>query len=255
VVYDIDGPRIRLGVLWFAAVVAGLAVGPALMVPLYAVAAGWAGLQIARAWRALGAQVRPALAAGGAASIPVAAAFGVPLAGVAVLAVVLVAVVAGAAESLRGAALVDAAGVTVQSACFVGLAAAGVVLTLRLEIGAAVVLVVLVAAYEIGDYIVGSGASSSVEGPVAGAVAVAAACFVVAVLRVPPFEGAEALVFGGFAAVGCPMGQLLASALLPAADSHAPALRRLDSLLVLAPLWAWLIGVYLERSISGANPI
>ena len=120
-------------------------------------------------------------------------------------------------------------------------------LTLRLEIGAAVTLVLLVAAYEVGDYVVGSGASSSVEGPVAGIVAIAATCLLVAVLRVPPFDGAPVFVFGGFAALGCPLGQVLGSALLPSADAHAPALRRLDSLLLLGPAWPILVGILLEQ--------
>lgn len=249
VVYDVEGPRIRLGILWFAAVVAGLVVGPALLVPLYAASAGWAGHQIAMAWRAAGLPGDPWLAAAGAAAITAVAAFGVPLVGVVVLALVLLAVVIAASGDRRRAGLLAAAGTTMQSALFPGLAGAGVVLTLRLEIGATVVLLMLVAVYEIGDYVVGSGASSSFEGPAAGAVAVAVASFVVAVLRAPPFDGAEALVFGGFVAVGCPLGQLFGSAVLPSADAHAPALRRLDSLLVLAPAWALLIGIYLERSI------
>ena len=49
------------------------------------------------------------------------------------------------------------------------------------------------------------------------------------------------------AAVCCPVGQLVASALLPDPDSPAPALRRIDSFLVLGPLWAFLLGLYLTR--------
>ena len=71
--------------------------------------------------------------------------------------------------------------------------------------------------------------------------------FVVAELQIPPFEGNDAWVFGGLAAVACPAGQLLASALLPSPRSYAPALRRIDSLLVLAPLWAWLVGLYIAQ--------
>ena len=127
------------------------------------------------------------------------------------------------------------------------LGAAGVVLTLRLEIGAAVTLVLLVAAYEVGDYLVGSGASSSIEGPIAGIVAMAAICAAIAVLRVPPFDGGAVFVFGGFAALLCPLGQVAASALLPRADAPAPALRRLDSLLLLGPAWPLLVGLLLQE--------
>jgi hypothetical protein len=36
----------------------------------------------------------------------------------------------------------------------------------------------------------------------------------------------------------------VAGLLLPDATVRAPALRRLDSLLVIGPLWAWLVGLY-----------
>ena len=143
--------------------------------------------------------------------------------------------------------LLEAAGATLQCALPPGFAAAGVVLTLRLEIGAAVTLVLLVAAYEVGDYLVGSGAASSLEGPIAGIVAIAAMCFILAVLRVPPFDGGAVFVFGGFAALGCPLGQVTASALLPRVDARAPALRRLDSLLLLGPAWPFLVGLLLQE--------
>jgi hypothetical protein len=36
----------------------------------------------------------------------------------------------------------------------------------------------------------------------------------------------------------------MASAVLPGAGAHAPALRRIDTLLVLAPLWAATAGAF-----------
>ena len=51
------------------------------------------------------------------------------------------------------------------------------------------------------------------------------------------------------AMIACPAGQILASALLPKASAHAPALRRLDTMLVVAPAWAGLIGLYLARAV------
>jgi len=47
----------------------------------------------------------------------------------------------------------------------------------------------------------------------------------------------------GVAAVCCPVGQWIASAILPRPDAHAPALRRIDTLLLLAPLWVVAAGV------------
>ena len=54
--------------------------------------------------------------------------------------------------------------------------------------------------------------------------------------------------FAVLAAVTCPAGQILASAMLPSASVRAPALRRLDSWLIVAPAWAGLVGLYLQRA-------
>ena len=71
---------------------------------------------------------------------------------------------------------------------------------------------------------------------------------VLAVTEVPPFRGVDIWTFAALAAVACPAGQLLASAMLPRAGARAPALRRLDSALIVAPAWAGLIGLYLQRA-------
>lgn len=240
----------RLGLLWFGAVVAALAIGWPAVTVLYAAAAGWAGVQAAAAWVEEGTGANRVIAAVGAGGLVVAAAFGSGLLGLALLVLVVAALGAGAVGAGRRGALVDSAGTTVLCALFVGLAGAGVVLSLRLEIGAAAVLILLVAAYEVGDYLVGSGAGNALEGPAAGIVAIAVVTVVVVVLEVPPFEGADAYTFGALAAIGCPLGQLLGSLVLPRADAPAPALRRLDSLLLLGPTWPLLVGLYMQSMAS-----
>jgi hypothetical protein len=249
VVYDTSGPRITLGVIWFALVIGALVVGPGALVPLYGAMAALAGFQTASAWRTAGSQADRWVAALAGAAVVIGAAWGIGSLGLAILAAVVVALAVAALETKALRQGFDAAGTTLLSALPVGIGAAGVILTLRLEIGAAVTLVVLVAAYEVGDYLVGSGASSSVEGPIAGIVAIAATCLVVAVLRVPPFDGVPVFVFGGFAALCCPLGQVVGSALLPSVEARAPALRRLDSLLVLGPVWPVLVGILLQEVI------
>ena len=247
VAYDVEGPRVRMGLLWFGLVVAALVLGPIALVPLYSVMAALAGYQSARAWRGVGSGADPWLAGLGAGAIAGSAAFGIGLVGLSVLVLCGLAVIVGAIEVGRRSPVFEAAGTTVQCALFVGFAAASVALTLRLEIGAVATLVLLVSAYEAADFVVGSGASSSIEGPIAGIVTMAVVTGVIAVLRVPPFDGAAVYVFGGFAAVCCPLGQLAGSAILPRADAKALGLRRLDSLIVLGPVWVLLIGIYLQR--------
>lgn len=250
VVYDVNGPRVRMGVLWFGLAIGALVLGPIAVTPLFAAVAGLAGYQSVRAWRAVGSGANQWVAALGAACIVGGSAFGIGLMGVVILVLPVLAVLVSAVEVRNRSPLFEAAGTTVQCALFAGMAAASVVLSLRLEIGAAVTLVLLVSAYEMGDFLVGSGASSSIEGPISGIVALAVVCGVIAVLRVPPFDGTPVFVFGGFAAVACPLGQLAGSAILPRADSRALALRRLDSLIVLGPVWVLLIGIYLDQLIT-----
>jgi len=69
------------------------------------------------------------------------------------------------------------------------------------------------------------------------------------VLRVPPFDGTPVFAFAALAAVLCPAGQLAASAILPAADAHAPSVRRIDSLLILAPVWVWTVGLFIDARV------
>ncbi|MEQ1788774.1 MAG: hypothetical protein ABL966_17120, partial [Acidimicrobiales bacterium] len=133
------------------------------------------------------------------------------------------------------------AGWTVQCALFPGLAALSMVLLARLDQGSAIALLLLVSAYETGDYIVGSGARNPYEGPAAGLSAIVVITFIISTLPISALSFGEAWFFGGVVAVLAPLGQLLASALLPAAASPASGLRRLDSLLLAGP--AWCIGV------------
>lgn len=243
-VYDTTGPRVTLGVAWFALAVAALVLGRAPLAFVYAVAAGWAGLEVARRQQEVRTAVDPWLAALAAGAVGASALGGTRMLGATVLAAVVVAVGSSVLGPRRGAPPLAAAGASLLCALPFGLAAAGVVLTRELEIGAAVVLVLLVSAYEAGDFLIGSGSSNSLEGPVTGMVTVGVTAMVMAALQVPPFDGAPVFTFAALAAVACPLGQVATSALLPAADARAPAARRLDSLLVLAPVWAWAVGLY-----------
>jgi len=61
------------------------------------------------------------------------------------------------------------------------------------------------------------------------------------VLLPAPFDTNSYPLFAALAAVGAPLGQIVASAILPRGVAWAPALRRLDSYLVVAPLWLLLL--------------
>ena len=67
--------------------------------------------------------------------------------------------------------------------------------------------------------------------------------FAVGALDIKPFAFPRAFLFAALAIVLCPAGQLVASAVLPSAAAPASALRRLDSLILLAPAWAFAVGL------------
>jgi hypothetical protein len=241
-VYDVAGPRVRFGVLWFLANMAGLAVGLELMAPLYIVTAGTAGLQAASAWRRREVRAHTVVAGVGAGLIALGAAVSIGFMGVAILVVVGVAYYVALID-LEGGNPVNQASYTVQCALLPGLAAAGVLLTLRYDLIAAAGLVLLVSAYDSGDFLIGSESRRRWEGPAMGAIAVMVMTFALSTLRLPPFVLPQSLYLGALAALLCPIGQLVASAVLPDAAVRAPAVRRLDSSMILAPVWPVAIGV------------
>ena len=101
------------------------------------------------------------------------------------------------------------------------------------SIVAAAVLVVVASAYELGDYIVGSGASNSIEGPLAGITTATLVALPLALVLVEPYDtGGVALLV--FAALACPFGQIVASAALPGAA--APTRRRCGAS---TRCWCW----------------
>ena len=238
VVYDIDGPRVRLGVGWFLLALVGVFLGPVTAALVYGAAAGWAARQVVRAWGSIAWQ---ADVAAGLGAVPVVAALGGTRALIAALAVAVVgAVVAACApggERLSGRGGHAAALGILLLSIVPAAGAASMVLVRGDSRAAAVVLLLLVSAYDMGDFVVGSGASNPVEGPLAGITTALLVGVPLVLLLVNPFDDAGAALLG-FAAAACPLGQLAASALLPDAGASAPALRRIDTLLVLGPLWA-----------------
>lgn len=256
-IYDIDGPRVRMALVWGAGLVVAMVAGlPGLGVVFGAVGAV-AGLQTAAAWRRFSKQRPNAyVAAVMAGLLPVASVFGLGVAGLACLAGAGVSVAAAFATPSVDAKgrhrarttsqrLADL-GVGVQCWLIPGLAAASPVLIGRIELGATFALLVVLCAYDVGDFVVGTGANTVVEGPFAGLVSAAVLTWSLYVLdgmiNLPPFGESSIAIFGAFAALLAPLGQITASGLLPRADARAPALRRLDTLLVAGPVW--LLGLW-----------
>jgi hypothetical protein len=246
VVYDVNGPRITLGIGWFLLEIVAMAARRYGVAVLFAATGAFASLQTAIAWRKAGARPHRVVAGAGAAVIAFSGAIATEFVGVAILgfvaAALFVAYSAAAATRRPNAHPLDDAAFTIRCGLFTGFAAGCVAITARYSLTAAVGLVLVVAAYEIGDYIVGSGANNPYEGPVAGATAIVVVMFAITAIGLKPFVFPGSFALAALAATLCPAGQLTASAILPSADAPAGALRRIDSLLLLAPVWALVVG-------------
>lgn len=246
--YDLEGPRIRLGLLWFVAVFLTLGLGRALadlplIAVLYAAVAAIAAANIVDAWSRRPVPLVRSGAMAIAGVVGLSASVGARALGATLLAAVVVGLVIGLVQSFRRQRLLVTTALVLQASLPVGVAAASVVLTMRYEIGACVILLAILMAFDSGDFIIGSGAGSAIEGPLAGGLMIVLVGAVAAIIGAPPFDGTLVWPFVAAAVVLCPLGQILASWLLPDAATRAPALRRIDSLLVLGPCWAWGVGL------------
>src|SRR5690606_36779543 len=104
VVYDTQGPRIRIRILWAVAVALALAFRPLRPYGLathYAVVAGASALQVVDAWHAVRSGADRWVAALGASTLPMLATLGVGLLGAGVLVVVAAALGAAAIRQDR----------------------------------------------------------------------------------------------------------------------------------------------------------
>ena len=243
VVQKTSRPHGRLGLAWAVAVVAATALGTGWMAGWLAIAAFAAASQTAMVWLARKERPLPAFAAATAAALPLAAISGVR----AMNAVVVVAVVATLVARLAAPTKAPSRDValTLVIGVAVGMAAASPVLLRDLGIHAPLFLLAIAASYDAGAYLIGTGASSPWEGPAAGVAAIIPLTMFAAIVLVPPFHGVAPILLGALGALLAPFGPVAGSALLGDAAASAPALRRLDSLLVLGPVWAWCAAAFL----------
>lgn len=260
VVHDTDGPRVRWGLVWFVASLAGAVVARGLLAVVMALAAGLAADQLLRlrdSDDAAAAGTRPGgllsdprrlPATLAAAALPLAAAAGTDTLAAALPAVVVVILVqrlcTASVQPGHARAVTDAALAT-STAVGIGLAAAAPVLAHGFGAQAAVVVLLLVCAYDAGDFLVGSGSATVWEGPAAGVAAVAVATFAVSVVPLEPLDARAAYALGAITCVLAPLGPLAGSLLI--GDGRRPArfLRRLDSLLILGPILPYALGAIL----------
>lgn len=247
--YRTDGPKVSLGVLWFLMLTGAVllasfndnrTLASIVIVAIAAPVAGLAGLQTGNAWfpNVTATRAWTALAAYLAAVAGVLGPVGVLLGVTVALIILAVYVMLYRGHNRPPLQLFD---VLARSSLPVGIAVASLAALGRIELGALASLILLVSAYEVGDFLVGSGSSNAIEGPLAGVVSLGAVAFFLFLVLPAPFTRTSILLFSALAGVCCTLGQIAASGLLPRGGEWAPALRRLDSYIVVAPIWLVLL--------------
>ena len=241
---DVEGPRVRLGLAWAAAGLVAVVLGPVVCAVVFAAVSLGAAGQAARAWRRSERQPYRPVAVGGATLVALAAAAGP-------VAVAAAAVLTGVAAVVAAQGRFDRktwdASLTTAIALIAGIAGASVPLA-RSELGTAATLVLLgtVHVADATTFVIGSGARTSYDAPVAATTAIAVVSMGVAAVLVPPFRGASPWVLGAVAAVLIPASRRAASAVLPNPAAFAPALRRLDSFTIAGPVWVLVAAALLD---------
>jgi len=240
--HDVDGPRVRLGVAWLAATVVACVLSPLLLAVVLAVAAALAADELLTVH---GHRVRAGLLEDPvrlstmlvAVALPLGASQGVDTLAAACAGAVVLAIVATGGRAV-GPLFV---------ATTVGLAAASPVLLQRLGTAAALFLLLFVAAYDAGDFLIGTGAHASWEGPAAGAATVAVVAFGGLVVTPPPLDEQGVIALAAAVAVLAPLGPLVGSVLIGDGTTRARFVRRIDSLLVAGPVAAYVVTAVLTR--------
>ena len=235
---DVEGPHVRMALLWATVTVVAAVAGRVWLAGWLAAVAMVAGGQVVRSWRRRPARPTGPVVLAGAAALPLAAAFGTTALGVVAGVVLAAAVIAPVVLPRPRTAGRDNPALTLAFALGLGMAAASPIIARQRGLVPALVLLAFVGTYDASAFVVGAGASNVWEGPVAGAAFVGAVTLLVAAIFVPPFTGASPWILGAVAAVLAPVGPVVGSLLVGERAAPAQALRRLDSLLVAGPVWA-----------------
>ena len=226
-----DGPRVRLGIAYAIAACLLLAIGGVALALGAGALGATAATQTARSWGAL-KEVRY-LAFGGGLLIPLVALAG-PLGVAAGSVAVVVAALVLAGPRSADLALIGRVAL-IPIAC--GVAVAAPVALRDRGLAGVGVMVACVLLYDATVFVMGADAKWRWEGVIPGLVSVVAVTLFAAAVLVPPFRGASPWVLGGLALVALPAGAMVGSLLRGPEPRPVAALRRVDSLLVLGPLW------------------
>ncbi|HEX3425629.1 MAG TPA: hypothetical protein VHT30_05825 [Acidimicrobiales bacterium] len=249
------GPHVRLGIVWAVVTSGMLLAGTVWTAAWLAVVAAMAAGTAMRTWGS------PAVATRAAhnhrARVQPPAAVAAVFAAVITLSAlgggrVMTMVTAAATITLVGAAVFGPLGRPgvlrrVVIVAGPGLAAGSLVLARSQSLATGLVLAGMVTVYDSSAYLIGSGAPNRWEGSVAGAASIAALTLFVAAVVSPPFSGATPWLFGAAAVLLAPLGPAVGRWVTGDKAAPVPALRRLDSLILLGPVWVAAVALLLHR--------
>ncbi len=244
VIHNFRGPRIILGVLWALLLVSALYFDDFVLLVMLSTVASVAAMQMSRRWIVHGDAVNQLLVGAGTAVVAMSSYFGYRVFGVLLLVFVVALLVLGPdlkldvarlnAESLRNN--VECAGLGLRCSLFVLVAAVSAIQLGRIDAMALVFFLAMVSIFDAGDYLIGAGYDKEYAGPVAATVALLLGALVMGQIGPDPFGSSGARLLGLSYIVLCPAGQLVGSWLVPAPNDDVPALRRLDSWIIAAPV-------------------
>ena len=238
---DLAGPKVVLGIVWASITAAALLAGAVVLGIWLAIIAGLAATQAARSWKRHPTRRPVPPAAGLAALLAVLGACFGPLGFAVVGAASLVGAAIWATVVATRRAGADAPGgdvaFTVACAAVPACAAAGPVLLRGHGLVAALVLVIYALVHDASAFLIGAGARRAWEGPLAGVASIGSVTLAVAAIF-PQFKGASPWELGILAAVLTPLGPVVSGFVVGSRRARIPALRRLDSLVLLGPIWA-----------------
>lgn len=250
---QLNGPRMRLGLAWFLLILLGVAAGAWYVGIVFGLVAFVAAVQTSRAWTSAGQPASALVAGVGALLLPIATAFGVRMVGVIFILFAIAAVffdekmrfdTSILETDSREEALTRAAS-TLRCGLLVGAASAAIVQVYKYDVMFFMFLLAACCIYDLGDFLYGGGYDNRLVGPVAGGIGIVMVSGLMYLISPSPIDGFAAIVMGFVLLIASPVGQLLASAILPRARSFAPGLRRIDSWLLSAPLFLiglWIVG-------------
>jgi len=245
------GPHVRLGILWAGVTLGAVVLGTPWLAGWLAVVAAMAAGSAVRSWgteavsqrqahnRTTRVQPPAAVAAVGAAVITLGALGGGLVVAVVAAAIAVVLVAAATFGPLGQPGVIRRVVIVLGP----GVAAAGLVLARTQGLTFGLVLFGMVTVFDSSAYLIGTGAPNRWEGSVAGGASIAALTLFVAAVLAPPFTGVTPWVLGGAVALLAPIGVVLARWMTGDKLAPVPALRRLDSLILVGP--AWVAGVAL----------